>query len=287
MEECEWGRGGKKFRSCVRWVWKKKGLWKWAERASFTRQKSSSGRLLPPPSASAGLCERETGLRTHTAHAHTHTHTPPLCISHHGRGRGTRRSRAKEEECSSTGALAHPSPLLRPIRSLSAGASTHARTLGGTLLSPPPPGQGPIDPALYPPDPPAGRVAPVTRPPRHKKDEQRDEFRSGHGVLSPGARGPVAVSPTPSPLPSASQVERQIDQMVRFIRQEAEEKAAEIAVAAEEVRERQREGGERRSRPPRPPLPLVALARAGAPLPLLLLFLNPRALRRPSLGIQH
>ena len=34
------------------------------------------------------------------------------------------------------------------------------------------------------------------------------------------------------------QVERQIDQMVRFIRQEAEEKAAEIAVAAEEVSER-------------------------------------------------
>jgi hypothetical protein len=32
------------------------------------------------------------------------------------------------------------------------------------------------------------------------------------------------------------EVERQIDQMVRFIKQEAEEKANEIAVSAEEVR---------------------------------------------------
>ncbi len=32
------------------------------------------------------------------------------------------------------------------------------------------------------------------------------------------------------------EVERQIDQMVRFIKQEAEEKASEIAVSAEEVR---------------------------------------------------
>jgi V-type H+-transporting ATPase subunit E len=31
------------------------------------------------------------------------------------------------------------------------------------------------------------------------------------------------------------QVERQIDQMVRFIKQEAEEKANEISVSAEEV----------------------------------------------------
>lgn len=40
-----------------------------------------------------------------------------------------------------------------------------------------------------------------------------------------------------SPFHRALQVERQIDQMVRFIRQEAEEKAAEIAVTAEEVRD--------------------------------------------------
>ncbi len=33
-----------------------------------------------------------------------------------------------------------------------------------------------------------------------------------------------------------SQVERQIDQMVKFIKQEAEEKANEISVSAEEVR---------------------------------------------------
>lgn len=32
-----------------------------------------------------------------------------------------------------------------------------------------------------------------------------------------------------------SQVEKQIDQMVRFIKQEAEEKSAEIRVSAEEV----------------------------------------------------
>ena len=32
------------------------------------------------------------------------------------------------------------------------------------------------------------------------------------------------------------QVERQIDQMVKFIKQEADEKANEIAVSAEEVR---------------------------------------------------
>lgn len=32
------------------------------------------------------------------------------------------------------------------------------------------------------------------------------------------------------------QVERQIDQMVKFIKQEAEEKANEISVSAEEVR---------------------------------------------------
>lgn len=37
-----------------------------------------------------------------------------------------------------------------------------------------------------------------------------------------------------SPLPTL-QVERQIDQMVRFIKQEAEEKANEISVSAEEV----------------------------------------------------
>ena len=47
--------------------------------------------------------------------------------------------------------------------------------------------------------------------------------------------------PLPSP-PSTPQVERQIDQMVRFIRQEAEEKAAEIGVSAEEVRYGQRGG---------------------------------------------
>lgn len=34
---------------------------------------------------------------------------------------------------------------------------------------------------------------------------------------------------------TASQVERQIDQMVKFIKQEAEEKANEISVSAEEV----------------------------------------------------
>lgn len=33
-----------------------------------------------------------------------------------------------------------------------------------------------------------------------------------------------------------TEVERQIDQMVRFIKQEAEEKANEIAVSAEEAR---------------------------------------------------
>ena len=177
----------------------KKKEWGNGPRGRLTRQKSSSGRLLPPPSASAGLCERETGLRTHTAHAHTHTHIPPLCISHYGRGRGTRRSRAKEEECSSTGALAHPSPHLRPIRSLSSGASTHARTLGGTLLSPPPPGQGPIDPALYPPDPPTGRVAPVTRPPRHKKDEQRESFDRVMGCSLPARGGLSPSHPRPHP----------------------------------------------------------------------------------------
>ena len=36
------------------------------------------------------------------------------------------------------------------------------------------------------------------------------------------------------------QVERQIDQMVKFIKQEAEEKANEISVSAEEVRYFQR-----------------------------------------------
>jgi hypothetical protein len=39
-------------------------------------------------------------------------------------------------------------------------------------------------------------------------------------------------------LPPAAQVERQIEQMVKFIRQEAEEKANEIKVSAEEVRVR-------------------------------------------------
>lgn len=39
-------------------------------------------------------------------------------------------------------------------------------------------------------------------------------------------------------LPVPPQVERQIEQMVKFIRQEAEEKANEIKVSAEEVRVR-------------------------------------------------
>jgi len=51
----------------------------------------------------------------------------------------------------------------------------------------------------------------------------------------------------PFPLYFSKQVERQIDQMVRFIRQEAEEKAAEIAVTAEEVKKK-KEKKERRRR---------------------------------------
>lgn len=70
--------------------------------------------------------------------------------------------------------------------------------------------------------------------------------------------------PTP---PSTPQVERQIDQMVRFIRQEAEEKAAEIGVSAEEVRFGRGEAGSSPTHPAR--------------------RLHPHSLSLPSYHTQH